>query len=328
MPGFVADTAAMIGRDGVRLISLMDHTPGHRQFRDWKSCALLSRQGGWLDRRTPRMSCLPSATPIMRECRRHRRGTGRAATRNARPLACHDDTTMEHVAESIADGAAIGEFPTTLEPPRAAPRRIRVLMGAPIWWRGGSHSGNVATGGLAQAASSISCRPTTCRRVFCWPRSAPGRRADIDLAAAVRTVTKSPAEAVASSAIAATVSATAARFAQVPRPNKLTAAKPSATRSKVTLFGVHPVLKIPAITIPRNGREQLPCQTDATQMAAFQSVAAAWSRVLCCYAQAVSASCRLSPHGRRKRNSYDCGTIRKGFVVERSLQLIPDSFIP
>src|ERR1700676_215091 len=34
MPGVVDDTAAMIGRDSVRLMSLMDHTPGHRQFRD------------------------------------------------------------------------------------------------------------------------------------------------------------------------------------------------------------------------------------------------------------------------------------------------------
>src|SRR5271165_1847008 len=43
----------------------------------------------------------------------------------------------------------------------------------------------------------------------------------------------------ASSAIVATVSTTAARFAHGPRPNKLTAANPTATRKAVTLFGVH-----------------------------------------------------------------------------------------
>ena len=34
MPTVVADTAAMLDRADVRLISLMDHTPGQRQFRD------------------------------------------------------------------------------------------------------------------------------------------------------------------------------------------------------------------------------------------------------------------------------------------------------
>jgi len=43
----------------------------------------------------------------------------------------------------------------------------------------------------------------------------------------------------ASSAMAVTVSPTAARFAHAPRPNKLTAANPTATRSAVTLLGVH-----------------------------------------------------------------------------------------
>src|SRR5580692_4879094 len=43
----------------------------------------------------------------------------------------------------------------------------------------------------------------------------------------------------ASSAIEATVSPTAARLVHGPRPNRLTAANPTATRSAVTLFGVH-----------------------------------------------------------------------------------------
>jgi hypothetical protein len=41
-----------------------------------------------------------------------------------------------------------------------------------------------------------------------------------------------------SSAIEATVNATAARFAHAPRPNKATAANPTTTRNAVTLFGV------------------------------------------------------------------------------------------
>src|SRR6266849_2403224 len=42
----------------------------------------------------------------------------------------------------------------------------------------------------------------------------------------------------ASSPVAPTVSVTAARLAQAPRPNKLTAANPTATRNAVTLLGV------------------------------------------------------------------------------------------
>jgi len=34
MPDVVDEARALIGRDDVRLISLMDHTPGQRQFRD------------------------------------------------------------------------------------------------------------------------------------------------------------------------------------------------------------------------------------------------------------------------------------------------------
>src|SRR5690348_1932216 len=46
----------------------------------------------------------------------------------------------------------------------------------------------------------------------------------------------------ASSAIAATVSPTAVRFAHAPRPNRHTAANPTTTRSNVTLLGVHRML--------------------------------------------------------------------------------------
>ena len=66
-------------------------------------------------------------------------------------LATHDDTTIEHVDEAHALGAAMSEFPTTL----AAARRARTLglatvAGAPNVVRGGSHSGNVSAIELAR----------------------------------------------------------------------------------------------------------------------------------------------------------------------------------
>ena len=132
------------------------------------------------------------------EAERHRRELVALATQNGTPLACHDDTTMEHVAESIADGAAIGEFPTTLEAAEGLHHGgIRVLMGAPNLVRGGSHSGNVATVDLAKAGlldilSSDYVPSSLLLAALRLPAAAP----NIDLAAAVRTVTKSPAEAV------------------------------------------------------------------------------------------------------------------------------------
>lgn len=73
------------------------------------------------------------------------------ARRRAVPLASHDDTRAEHVAEAHADGATICEFPTRLEAARAARGRgMTIVAGAPNLVRGASHSGNVAALELAR----------------------------------------------------------------------------------------------------------------------------------------------------------------------------------
>src|SRR5690606_31717015 len=67
------------------------------------------------------------------------------------PMASHDDQTVEHVAESAALGMQVAEFPTTLEAAQASRAHgMQIIMGAPNLVRGGSHSGNVAAGTLAQ----------------------------------------------------------------------------------------------------------------------------------------------------------------------------------
>ncbi len=66
-------------------------------------------------------------------------------------LASHDDATLEHVEEAIADGMHIAEFPTTVEAAAASHEAgLKVLMGAPNVVRGGSHSGNVSARALAE----------------------------------------------------------------------------------------------------------------------------------------------------------------------------------
>jgi alpha-D-ribose 1-methylphosphonate 5-triphosphate diphosphatase len=92
-----------------------------------------------------------------------RTARGRAnVTRNMPPLvemlastglvrASHDDTTEAHVAEAQAAGCTISEFPTTREAALAARAAdLATIGGAPNVVRGGSHSGGVAMGALAQ----------------------------------------------------------------------------------------------------------------------------------------------------------------------------------
>jgi alpha-D-ribose 1-methylphosphonate 5-triphosphate diphosphatase len=120
------------------------------------------------------------------------------AHRRNTPLASHDDTTLEHVEQSAQDRVAIGEFPTTFEAAEATHAAgIRVLMGAPNLVRGGSHSGNVGTAELARAGfldvlSSDYVPASLLMAALYLPKVAP----EIQLAAAIQTVTKQPADAV------------------------------------------------------------------------------------------------------------------------------------
>jgi alpha-D-ribose 1-methylphosphonate 5-triphosphate diphosphatase len=130
----------------VRLVSLMDHTPGQRQWRQlekWRqlagvapAAAVDDGEAALLQRRRQEQAtyAAPTREAIVAICRQ------RGLT-----LASHDDTTAEHVAEAVANGVAISEFPTTAEAAQAAhDSRLWVVMGAPNVVLGASHSGNVS----------------------------------------------------------------------------------------------------------------------------------------------------------------------------------------
>ncbi|UNK22987.1 alpha-D-ribose 1-methylphosphonate 5-triphosphate diphosphatase [Yersinia intermedia] len=132
------------------LVSLMDHSPGQRQFasrakyREYYQGKyhLNDQQMAEFEEEQITLSArwsAPNRTAIADHC--SRRGI---------PLASHDDATVEHVAESQALGSVIAEFPTTEVAARASHQHgLQVLMGAPNIVRGGSHSGNVAAHQLA-----------------------------------------------------------------------------------------------------------------------------------------------------------------------------------
>jgi alpha-D-ribose 1-methylphosphonate 5-triphosphate diphosphatase len=199
MPDVVEEARGLIGRDDVRLLSLMDHTPGQRQFRDEKKLREYYRgkAGGMTDAELDAMF-EKRHQQAARHGARNYRDLVQLARRHGAPIASHDDTTAEHVAQSIGDGVAIAEFPTTIEAARALHAGgVRVLMGAPNLVRGGSHSGNVATAELARAGvldvlSSDYVPASLLMGAFALPQAAPG----VELPAALCTVTKTPAEAV------------------------------------------------------------------------------------------------------------------------------------
>jgi alpha-D-ribose 1-methylphosphonate 5-triphosphate diphosphatase len=133
----------------VRLASLMDHTPGQRQYadiEDFKRYYLAKRRVSEADfeqyvRLLHEQSALHSG--------RNRRAIAGLAAERGITLAAHDDATPEHVAESVSLGVHISEFPTTVVAAQAAvDQGLQVVMGAPNIVRGGSQSGNVAAAEL------------------------------------------------------------------------------------------------------------------------------------------------------------------------------------
>jgi alpha-D-ribose 1-methylphosphonate 5-triphosphate diphosphatase len=199
MPHVVAETRELIGRPDILLLSLMDHTPGQRQFRDEGKLRTYyrSKNGGMTDAQLDVLFAKRIEHQAAHAEANHR-GIIDLARAHDTPLASHDDTTPEHVAEAIRDGVAIAEFPTTVEAAQALHAAgVRVLMGAPNLVRGGSHAGNVATVDLARAGaldvlSSDYVPASLLMAALCLPKAVP----EIALPAAIRTVTKNPAEAV------------------------------------------------------------------------------------------------------------------------------------
>jgi alpha-D-ribose 1-methylphosphonate 5-triphosphate diphosphatase len=199
MPSVVAEAARLIGRSDVRLASLMDHTPGQRQFRDESKLRdyYRGKKGGLTDVELDVLFRKRIEHQAAHAADNYRRLVD-LAQQHGVPLASHDDTTLDHVADAVRDRVAIAEFPTTIEAAEALHAAgVRVLMGAPNLVRGGSHAGNVATADLACAGvldvmSSDYMPASLLMAALRLPQVAPA----IDLAAAVRTVTRTPAQAV------------------------------------------------------------------------------------------------------------------------------------
>jgi alpha-D-ribose 1-methylphosphonate 5-triphosphate diphosphatase len=137
--------------DRVGIVSLMDHTPGQRQFRDVSKLKdyVMGKHGYTLEEFHGHIAGQQDLGRQMGEA--HEAAAVAAARRYGAVLASHDDTDAAHVARSAEHGATFAEFPTTVEAAQAChDHGIKVMMGAPNLIRGGSHSGNVAAADLAR----------------------------------------------------------------------------------------------------------------------------------------------------------------------------------
>lgn len=135
----------------VRLISLMDHTPGQRQWENIEQARIYyTGKKGWSSEKFER-AVAESRELQSRYAEPHRAHFTDYAKQRGIQLASHDDTLPAHVQEAHAEGVRISEFPTRVEAAREAKQLgMSTVMGAPNVMRGGSHSGNVAAAELAR----------------------------------------------------------------------------------------------------------------------------------------------------------------------------------
>ena len=151
-PGLLQELQPLISHPAVRLVSVMDHTPGQRQYRDIEQYKKYygKKKVGWNEQTF--LQAVSERQRLQQQyAGRHKQAVVELARQHGIPLASHDDTDLSHISEAVLDGVAISEFPTTRAAARAAREHgLHTVMGAPNVVRGGSHSGNVAALELAQ----------------------------------------------------------------------------------------------------------------------------------------------------------------------------------
>ena len=197
-PGLLPILVEHIDNPYVRLLSMMDHTPGQRQWHDLALYQAFRRKrhnNFWTDEEfavylNERLAHQQRLVPAAREA------IGRAGLERQIHIASHDDTTIADVEQSHADGITISEFPTTLlAAQRARELGQSIVMGSPNVVLGGSHSGNVGAMSLAKAGLldilTSDYVPASLLHGAFLVAEALG-----DLPAAIRTVTSAPAAIV------------------------------------------------------------------------------------------------------------------------------------
>jgi alpha-D-ribose 1-methylphosphonate 5-triphosphate diphosphatase len=182
-----------------QLVSVMDHSPGQRQFASLEKYRQYY-QGKYKLSDSELASFIERQTEASRQYSDpYRKAICALCNQRSIPLASHDDATQAHVDESHDLNMVVAEFPTTAEAAIAAHKKgMFVMMGAPNVVRGGSHSGNIAayelaSEGVLDILSSDYYPASLLDAAF---KIAELDSNDYDLPAAVSLVTRNPADAV------------------------------------------------------------------------------------------------------------------------------------
>jgi alpha-D-ribose 1-methylphosphonate 5-triphosphate diphosphatase len=181
----------------VRLVSIMDHTPGQRQFVDVEKYRFYYMKKYGMSDAEFAVFLAARRRDQEQYSAKHRAAILARARARGHVLASHDDATVEHVAEAADAGMVIAEFPTTMKAAGASrDRGLAVLMGGPNIVLGRSHYGNIAARdlaarGLLDIVSSDYVPSSLVSAVFGLTDA--GIR--LDLPAAVRLASSNPARA-------------------------------------------------------------------------------------------------------------------------------------
>ncbi|MCB1503089.1 MAG: alpha-D-ribose 1-methylphosphonate 5-triphosphate diphosphatase [Bauldia sp.] len=151
-PDVLDSFTAFVDNPRVRVASLMDHTPGQRQFTSLDAFrAYYQGKGGLSDAELDEL-IVKRRERAEQVADVNRQAIAGMAQARGIVLASHDDATEAHVAEAIDHGVTLAEFPTTHAAAAASHGAgLKVLMGAPNIVRGKSHSGNIAARELVDA---------------------------------------------------------------------------------------------------------------------------------------------------------------------------------
>jgi alpha-D-ribose 1-methylphosphonate 5-triphosphate diphosphatase len=141
---------ALVDDPLVKLVSLMDHTPGQRQWTDLNKYRQYHRDKKWTDEEFTENIATRRGLQQTYATATRRQVQSACRERNI-PIASHDDTTPAHVDQAAKAGITISEFPTTFEAAsNARAAGMKIIAGAPNIVRGNSHSGNVSALQLGQ----------------------------------------------------------------------------------------------------------------------------------------------------------------------------------
>ena len=115
----MSDLEPLLQNCRTAMVSVMDHTPGQRQFASLDAYyTYYQGKFGYTDaemeaymadrKREHELHAAPNRKQVVEQARDRRLA-----------IASHDDATRDHVEEAIADGIVVAEFPTTIEAARA-----------------------------------------------------------------------------------------------------------------------------------------------------------------------------------------------------------------